>query len=79
MATRLTLEKRIRLETLLHSPFSGFMDNLSLAKNSPRISKLLEINPSTIYREVIVRGFYYDNYDANEAHCQSLERASNGA
>ena len=43
MATRLTLEERIRLETLLKLPFNGFMDNLSMAKKLPRIAKLLYI------------------------------------
>ncbi|MBX9597339.1 MAG: hypothetical protein K2X04_02040 [Burkholderiales bacterium] len=78
MAKRLTLEKRIRLETLLKLPFNGLMDNLSMAKKLPMIAKLLEINQSTIHREVIDRGFDYDNYDANKAHCQSLEKVSNG-
>jgi hypothetical protein len=31
MAKRLTLEKRIRLETLLKLPFSGFLESLSMA------------------------------------------------
>ena len=78
MAKRLTLEKRIRLETLLHLPFSGFMDNLSMAKKLPKIAKLLEISQSTIHREVIERGFDYDSYDANKAQRQSLEKVSNG-
>lgn len=78
MAKRLTLEKRIRLETLLKLPFSGFMDNLSMAKKLPKIAKLLEISQSTIHREVIERGFDYDSYDANKAQRQSLEKVSNG-
>ena len=78
MAKRLTLEKRIRLETLLNLPFSGFMDNLSMAKKLPKIAKLLEISQSTIHREVIDRGFDYDSYDANKAHRQSLDKVSNG-
>ena len=48
MAKRLTLEKRIRLETLLKLPFSSFMDNLSIAKKLPKMAKLLEINQSII-------------------------------
>jgi IS30 family transposase len=78
MAKRLTLEKRIRLETLLKLPFSGFMDNLSMAKKLPKIAKLLEISQSTIYREVIERGFDYASYDANKAQLQSLDKVSNG-
>ena len=78
MAKRLTLEKRIRLETLLKLPFSGFMDNLSMAKKLPKIAKLLEISQSTIYREVIKRGFDYASYDANKAQLQSLDKVSNG-
>lgn len=78
MAKRLTLEKRIRLETLLKLPFSGFMDNLSMAKKLPKIAKLLEISQSTIHREVIERGFDYGSYDANKAQRQSLDKVSNG-
>lgn len=78
MAKRLTLEKRIRLETLLKLPFSGFIESLSMAKKLPRIAKLLEVSQSTIYREVIGRGFEYDNYDANKAHSHSIEKVSNG-
>lgn len=78
MAKRLTLEKRIRLETLLKLPFSGFMDNLSMAKKLPKIAKLLEISQSTIHREVIDRGFDYASYDANKAQRQSLDKVSNG-
>jgi IS30 family transposase len=78
MAKRLTLEKRIRLETLLKLPFSGFMDNLSMAKKLPKIAKLLEISQSTIHREVIERGFDYDSYDANKAQRQNLDKVSNG-
>lgn len=78
MAKRLTLENRIRLETLLKLPFSDFIDSLSMAKKLPKIAKLLEISQSTIHREAIDRGFDYDNYDANKAHRHSLEKASNG-
>lgn len=78
MAKRLTLEKRIRLETLLKLPFSGFIESLSMAKKLPKIANLLEISQSTIYREVIKRGFTYDNYDATSAHRHSLEKVSNG-
>lgn len=54
MAKRLTLEKRIRLETLLKLPFSGFMDNLSMAKKLPKIAKLLEISQSTIHPNALM-------------------------
>lgn len=67
MAKRLTLEKRIGLETLLKLPFDGLMASLSMAKKLPLIANLLEISLSTIYREVIIRGFDHDNYDANKA------------
>ena len=77
MAKRLTLEKRIRLETFLKLPFDSLMGNLSMTKKLPVIAKLLEISQSTIHREVIDRGFDYDIYDANKAHIQSLEKISN--
>lgn len=76
MAKRLTLEKRIRLETLLKLPFDGLLGNLSMAKKLPKIAKLLEISQSTIHRGVINQGFNYGNYDANKAHGQSLEKVS---
>ena len=41
---KLTLEKRIRLETLLKLPFDGLMGNLSMGKKLPKIAKLLEIS-----------------------------------
>ena len=75
---RLTLEKRIRLETLLKLPFAGLLDNLSMAKKLPKIALLLEISQSTIYREVVGRGFSYDNYNANKAHADSIAKVSNG-
>ena len=40
MAKRLTLEKRIILETLLKLPFSSFMDNLSIAKKTTQDSQI---------------------------------------
>lgn len=67
MAKRLTLEKRLRLETLLKLPFDGLMANLSMAKKLLVIANLLEISSSTICREIIIRGLDYDNYDANKA------------
>ncbi len=57
MAKRLTLEKRIRLEALLKSPFSDDESNLSVAKKLPLIAGFLEVSPSTVHREVIDRGF----------------------
>lgn len=59
MAKRLTLEKRIRLETLLKLPFDGLMGNLSMAKKQPTIAKLLEISQSTIHREYSGRPCQY--------------------
>lgn len=44
-----------------------------MAKKLSMIAHLLEISSSIIYREAIVRGFDYDNYDANKAHCQRQE------
>lgn len=70
MATRLALEERTRLETLLKLPFSGFMDNLSMTNKLPRIAKLLEINQSTIYREVIVCGFDYEKVIIPGTECR---------
>ena len=40
MAKRLTLEKRIRLETLLKLPFDGLLGNLSMAKETTQDSKI---------------------------------------
>lgn len=75
---RLTLEKRIRLETLLKLPVGGGFVPLPMSKKIVKIAELLEINASTIYREVIKRGFTYDNYDAYKAHANSLEKISLG-
>jgi IS30 family transposase len=76
MAKRLTLEKRIRLEALLKSPFSEDESNLSVTKKLPLIAGFLEVSPSTVYREVIDRGFTYMTYNASKAHAQSLEKVS---
>ena len=78
MATRFTLETRIRLETLLKLPFSKWINTLNMAKKLPLIAQTLNIRLSTIHREVKGRGFNYDSYDANKAHIDSQRKVSNG-
>ena len=78
MSKRLTLEKRIRLETLLKHPFASGVILLSKISKLAKIATILEISQSTINREVINRGFSYDNYDANKAHLDSLRKVSLG-
>lgn len=78
MATRLTLEKRIRLETLLKLPFNDWVSSLNMAKRLLWIAQALEVSASTIYREVKGRGFNYDSYDANKAHIDSQKKVANG-
>lgn len=78
MSKRLTLEQRIRLETLLKLPFNDWAHTLAMSKRLPRIAQILDINLSTIYREVKGRGFNYDSYDANKAHIDSQIKVSNG-
>ena len=75
---RLTLEKRIRLETLLKLPMHENFIRLSDNKKVIKISKMLEISESTIHREIKNRGFTYDNYDAKLAHLDSVRKVSNG-
>lgn len=78
MAKRLTLEDRIKLSTWLKLPFDGFINGLPMAKKLPKIAELLNISKSTIHREVIGRGFTYDNYDAHKAHQDSINKISVG-
>lgn len=80
MAKRLTLDKRIRLETLLKLPFTSGLSLMgSIRENKiPTIASILEVSPSTIHREVINRGFTYDNYNAHKAHADSLKKISHG-
>lgn len=78
MSKRLTLETRIRLETLLNLPIADSVILLVKISKIARISMILEISQSTIYREVVNRGFTYDNYDANKAHKDSLKKVSLG-
>lgn len=75
---RLTLETRIRLETLLNLPFSGMLGALPMSKKLPKVAELLKVSISTLYREVKGRGFTYDNYNAQKAHLDSLNKISVG-
>ena len=76
---RLTLEKRIRLETLLKLPFQdNFLNKLSSNQKVNKISEITGIPSSTIRKEVRLRGFTYDNYDAHKAHLDSKKRVSFG-
>ena len=78
MAKRLTLETRIRLETLLRLPFGGGFAPLAMSKKLPKIAKILEVSPSTIHREVKGKGFAYENYSANKAQAKSEQKVSEG-
>jgi len=62
MADRLNLEKRIRLETLLQMPSFNGLGPLSIKDKLKKISEIIGVAKSTIYREVVKRGFSYDNY-----------------
>jgi IS30 family transposase len=75
---RLTLEKRIRLETLLKLPMHENFIILSDNKKVNKISEMLGINSFTIRREVGGRGFSYDNYNAHKAHADSAKKVSHG-
>jgi IS30 family transposase len=71
---RLTLEKRIRLETLLNLPMHEHFIRLSDNKKVIKISKMIGISESTIRREVRGRGFTFDNYNAKKAHLDSIHK-----
>jgi IS30 family transposase len=73
---RLTLESRIRLETLLKLPSVGVLGQVPLSKRLPKIAKLLGVSESTLHREVKDRGFTYDNYDAHIAHADSQKKVA---
>lgn len=76
---RLTLENRIRLETLLKLPFlDNFLNKLSNNQKVDKISEITGIPSSTIRKEVRLRGFTYDNYDAHKAHIDSKNKVSLG-
>ncbi len=76
---RLTLEKRIRIETLLKLPFlDNFINTLSDNKKVNKISEITGILSSTIRKELSLRGFTYDNYDAHKAHIDSRNKVSLG-
>ena len=69
---RLKLEDRIRLETLLKLPMYEIFGIISIGKKLPKIAKVLDISASIIHREVIGRGFTYDNYNAQKANLDSI-------
>jgi transposase, IS30 family len=73
---RLTLEKRIRLETLLNFPMQDYFVRLSDNKKVIKISEMMGISESTIRREVRGRGFTFDNYNAKKAHIDSIHKVS---
>ena len=75
---RLTLEKRIRLETLLNLPMYEHFIILSNNKKVNKISEMLGINSSSIRKEVRGRGFTFDNYNAHKAHVDSVKKVSHG-
>ena len=75
---RLKLEDRIRLETLLKLPMYEIFGIISIGKKLPKIAKVLDISASTIHREVIGRGFSYDNYNAQKANLDSINKVSLG-
>lgn len=78
MAKRLLFEDRIRLETLLKLSLRdklGFP--LSQTKRIVLISNKLGVNASTIYREVSINGFTYDNYNGAAADKLVKLRISN--
>lgn len=78
MAKRFTLETRVRLETLLKLPDYGGLVPVKRSKRLCKISEMLSFNVSSIWREVIGRGFTYDNYDAHTAHSKALKSVSDG-
>jgi len=78
MMARLTLEKRIRLETLLNLPMHEHFIILSNNKKVNKISEMLGINSSSIRKEVRGRGFTFDNYNAHKAHVDSVKKISHG-
>jgi IS30 family transposase len=76
---RLTLSDRIRLETLLNISFRdklGFV--VGNTKKIQQIADRLNVNYTTIYREISNNGFTVDNYVAQIAHSNSLKRISKG-
>src|SRR3989338_3950160 len=79
MSKRLTLSDRIRLETLLNLQF---MDRFGLpvgnTKKIEQIAERLNVSFTTIYREISNNKFTIDNYVAQVAHTNSLNRVSNG-
>jgi IS30 family transposase len=78
MAKRFTLEARVRLETMLKLPDYGALVPISLSKRLKKISEMLSFHVSSIWREVIGKGFTYDNYDAQIAHSKALKTISDG-
>ncbi len=75
---RFNLELRLKLEAWLAMPFYGLFENLPIAKKLPRIADMLGCAITTVKREVIDRGFTYDNYNAHQAQIDSERKVSSG-
>jgi IS30 family transposase len=78
MSKRLTLESRVRLETLLNLPVYRGIIPVKQSQILPKIAEVLSVNLSSIWREVRGRGFTYDNYEAHKAHSKALKATSDG-
>jgi len=78
MSKRFTLEDRISLATLLQMPCSNGYTISKMSRKLALICEILNKHYSSVYREVIGRGFTYDNYDANKAHAAAMNRVSLG-
>jgi IS30 family transposase len=79
MSKRLTLSDRIRLETLLKIPFRstlGFV--ICDTKKIGQIAQRLGVSETTIYRELSKNNFTIDNYAADIAQNNSVNRISRG-
>jgi len=76
MANRFDLESRIKLETLLQMPSSNGFGPLSVTAKIKKIAEIIGVAESTIYREVVKRGFTYGNYHAKKAHVDSVRKVS---
>lgn len=75
---RFNLENRLKLEAWLKMPFNGGFENLAISKKLVRIAHMLCCSQTTVSREVMGRGFTYDNYDANKAQLDSERKVSLG-
>lgn len=75
---RFNLDRRLKLEAWLVMPFYGIFENLPMAKKLPKIADMLGCSITTVKREVINRGFSYDNYNAYQAQNDSDRKVSAG-